>query len=222
MSWFGFLLLMWWKHTFSCTSLVLVNTHRPHFEAHAHSQRLVGMEQTGDDGKSDSFHTSKICWAQPSVAGAIATPLEMSGKLPRFPCEWLFSLNTTWTGVPQTSGCKLSDINLLYLFRFFLLSPWITESLWELTHLFFQIGHGYLCRPVWPSVVQKSSTSHQMMKMKAWGWPVEADGGELGQGHVRVHFHRHGKAVKYSTLQTVLEQHRQFICFCCTLKILGL
>lgn len=143
MSWFGFLLLMWWKHTFTCPSLVLVNTHRPRFEAHGHSQRLVGMEQTGDDGKSDSFHTSKICWAHPSVPDAIATPLEMSGNV-LFPCEWLFSLNTAWAGVPQTSGCKLSDINVLYLFTFSIRSTWITETLWELSHLLSVLAMGFI------------------------------------------------------------------------------
>lgn len=91
-----------------------------------------------------SFHTSKICWAHPSVPGSIATPLEMSGKLPRFPCEWLFSLNTTWTGVPPTSGCKLSDINMLYLFRFFLLSPWSSALL----SLLAMGVHVALCGPM--------------------------------------------------------------------------
>ena len=57
----------------------------------------------------------------------------------------------------------------------------------------FPHGPGRSCGLVWLSVVQhhytttefpvKSACDH--FKMEACGWPVEPDGGELGQGHVR-------------------------------------
>lgn len=115
------------------------------------------------------------------------------------------------TGISQTSGCRLSDTNVLYLFRFssYLHDIYqISFTSWLWLFLCSCVAH---CCTAWlyhyqnfpfgpPRIKNCINQKFIHLKMEAFGCPVEADVGALGQGHVRVQLigqQSYGDTVKY-------------------------
>lgn len=113
------------------------------------NQWLVGTEQTRDDRRSDSFHTSKNCLAKLPVPGAMATPSAMLRNLPRFFCEWLFPYRQAFLK-HLDAGCQI-QMCCIYLGFLHISMTSIRSPL--------PLGCGYSCVLVWLTVVQHGSTT---------------------------------------------------------------